>query len=599
MPHFRTDEARSPSILGYPVGLMGLDIQSLQQRFPWIMWPLAALEAVMTPRRWAAWLSRGTIALSDLLTRDSTPFARALIAMFGWVGALRAAVLRGRPSLMRAAWAIRKFIWSVAWASIVAMRMWPRRVPVPTEDNAIRLIPAPESYPDFRSPALVVPSDVPRSEMSLPGALTVQMLHVLQDVYPVIASHQPTASADPERRLRDAYSWVYRLVKAPPSWPVDLAEAHRRGTLLGALATGGPFAKLLERTHARSNEYLIDLEYLRAYPVREGLARLGCQIHFSEQGGTLVPAAIGYNGQRATPGDTRWEILQRIALCSLATHTTVWRHGMQYHVGGVAPFAVLTHQLPPAHPLRRLLAPHITETLTANFHTHLTLRRSGFDVAGFSFPYDTILRYYDDGASYFDIGRLDPRADTERRGIADSIDYPYLGQATRYFDLFESYVRAYIDRYYADDAALALDAAAQVWFESLDKYTRRGIRGYTPALTKAGLVRLCTLFIYSVTVEHEDNTMWNYAMFLPATVREDGGGESVGQVQAVLNFEMVIASAANKLLIDYSHVALDPQGAAIMKTFQSDLRHLQQEMEREPARHWRIYPKDLEASVSA
>jgi hypothetical protein len=160
-------------------------------------------------------------------------------------------------------------------------------------------------------------------------------------------------------------------------------------------------------------------------------------------------------------------------------------------------------------------------------------------------------------------------------------------------------VQAYVDCYYPDDAALARDVAAQVWFESLDKYTRHGIKEYTPALTKANLVRLCALFIYSVTVEHEDNTMWNYAMFLPATVREDGGGESVGQVQAVLNFEMVIASAANKLLIDCSHVALDPQGAAIMKKFQTDLRTLEAAMQREPARHWRIYPKDLESSVSA
>ena len=28
-------------------------------------------------------------------------------------------------------------------------------------------------------------------------------------------------------------------------------------------------------------------------------------------------------------------------------------------------------------------------------------------------------------------------------------------------------------------------------------------------------------------------------------------------------------------------------------------RALQQQMEREPRKHWRIYPKDLEASVSA
>ena len=578
---------------------MSFTIQSLQQRFPWLMRPLAAFDALLTPRRWAAWFSTAALAVSNVITRDSTSVARALQSAFGWLSRLRSAVLRGRPMLMRPAWAVRKFIWSVTWAFIVVMRLWPRRVRVPASDNQIGLIPAPDSYPDFKSPNLVVPSDVPRSEMTLPGALTVQMLHVMQDVYPVIAAHQPPASEDPGERVREAYSWVYRLVKEPPTWHPELAAAHRRGTLLGALAVGGPFAKLLERKSVRTNEYLIDLEYLRRYPVREGLAPLGCQIHFTEQGGALLPAAIDYNGQRTTPGDTRWEFHQRIALCSLATHTTVWRHGMQYHVGGVAPFAVMTHQLPPSHPLRRLLAPHIADTLSTNFHTHLTLRRSGFDVAGFSFPYDTILRYYDDGASYFNICRLDPRADTERRGIADTIDYPYLGQATRYFDLFESYVRAYIDRYYPDEASLAQDAPAQIWFESLDAYTRHGIKGYTPMLTRANLVRLCALFIYSVTVEHEDNTMWNYAMFLPATVREDGGAESVGQVQAVLNFEMVIASAANKLMIDSSHVALDPQGAAIMRTFQGDLQRLQREMETEPSRHWRIYPRDLEASVSA
>ncbi len=563
------------------------------------MWPAVAFDFVMTPRRWAGPFNRLAIAFSDLLTRDSTPVARALIALFGWVRGLRAAALRGRPVLMRLAWVLRKFIWSVTWAFIVIMRLWPRRVRVPGDDNAISLITAPQSYPDFQSPSLVVPSDVPRSEMTLPGALTVQVLHVMQDVYPVIASHQPTASEDPEQRLRDAYSWVYRLVKEPPAWHAELTDAHRRGSLLGTLAVGGPFAKLLERKNARSDEYLIDLEYLRRYPVRNGLARLGCQIHFTEKAGALLPSAIGYNGETATPGDTRWHYLQRIALCSLATHTTVWRHGMQYHVGGVAPFAVMTHQLPPAHPIRRLLAPHIADTLSTNFHTHLTLRRSGFDVAGFSFPYETILRYYDDGASDFNIGRLDPQADTARRGIPDSIDYPYLGQASRYFSLFESYVRGYVDLYYLDDQALAADLPLQVWFESLDRHTRHGIKSYAASLSKATLVRLCALFIYSVTVEHEDNTMWNYAMFLPATVREDGVGESVGQVQAVLNFEMVIASAANKLMIDASHVALDARGAAVMQRFQRDLRTLQGDMEREPSRHWRIYPKDLESSVSA
>jgi hypothetical protein len=93
--------------------------------------------------------------------------------------------------------------------------------------------------------------------------------------------------------------------------------------------------------------------------------------------------------------------------------------------------------------------------------------------------------------------------------------------------------------------------------------------------------------------------MWNYAMFLPATVREDGRGESVGQVQAVVNFELLIASATNRLMNDASHVALDAQGAAIMRSFQARLAQLQQQMQKEPSRYWRIMPRDLEASVSA
>ena len=576
-----------------------LTIQSIQQRFPWIMWPVTALDVVLTPRRWGGAFEGVGARLTAALTRDTAPLARRLVALFGWVGSLRGRLLADRPLLMRIAWRVRQLIWSITWAFIVIMRLWPRRVRVPGEDTPIRLIPAPESYSDFQSRKLVVPSDVPRAEMTLPGAITVQMLHLLQDVYPVIASHQPLAASHPEQRLKDAYSWVYRLVRTPPAWHPDLEEGRRQGTLLGTLAVGGPFAKLVERTQSNGNSYLMDLEYLRRYPVRGDLAQLGCQIHLAERGGKLLPTAIGYNGQRATPGDTRWEFLQRIALCSLATHTTVWRHGMQYHVGGVAPFAVVTHQLPPAHPIRRLMAPHIADTLSTNYHTHLTLRRSGFDVTGFSFDYDTILRYYDDGASYFDISRLDPRVDSSRRGIADSVEYPYLQQSSMYLDLFESYVREYIDRYYPDDGSLAQDIAAQVWFESLDKHIAHGIKGYVPLLTKANLVKLCALFIYTVSVEHEDNTMWNYATFLPATVREDGGGETVGQVQAILNFEMVIASAANKLMSDASHVALDPEGAAIMKRFQSKLIAVQKQMENEPNRHWRIYPKSLEASISA
>jgi arachidonate 15-lipoxygenase len=438
---------------------------------------------------------------------------------------------------------------------------------------------------------------MPRVEMSLPGSLMVQALHALQDLYPVVSEHQPEAPRDPRERLRQAYPWLFRLVRTPPVWHAELAQAQQRGTLLDLLAVGGPYAKLLERS-ARQ-EYVIDLDYLRGYPVRPGLARLGCRIRYEDRGRTVSVRAIEYEGKFVRPGDTLWPMAERVALCSLSTHTTVWRHGMQYHVGGVAPFAVATHQLPPDHPLRRLLAPHMADTLSTNYHTHLTLRRNGFDVTGFSFSYDTILRYYDDGARYFDIRRLDPRQDAGAREIGADLEYPHQPQAERYFDLFSAYTTEYLSRYYPDEASVAQDAAVRAWFDTLNRHVMRGLSGYAPALTRESLARLCALYMYTVSVEHEDNTMWNYAMFLPATVRDDGRGESVGQVQAVVNFELLISSATNRLMNDASHVALDPQGAAVMRGFQSRLAQLQEQMEHEPARYWRILPRDLEASVSA
>ena len=278
----------------------------------------------------------------------------------------------------------------------------------------------------------------------------------------------------------------------------------------------------------------------------KGSLSLGCRINFAEEGGKLRVSSVDYGDETASPGEGKWDYFERIALCALATHLTVWRHGMQYHVAGVAPVAVITHNMPPNHPIRRLLAPHISETLSTNYYTHLTLRRNGFDVTGFSFPRDVIFKYYDDGARALDISMLDVRRERTRRGIPDTLDYPYYKQALRYYELFESYVGDYVDLYYPDQAAIDRDDELRQWFESLDKHIVNGIRGYVPTLTKENLTRLCALYIYAVTVEHEENTLWDYAVFLPTTVHSDGTGQTVGEVQLVLNFQYVVSSATNR-----------------------------------------------------
>ena len=49
---------------------------------------------------------------------------------------------------------------------------------------------------------------------------------------------------------------------------------------------------------------------------------------------------------------------------------------------------------------------------------------------------------------------------------------------------------------------------------------------------------------------------------------------------------------------DVSHLALYDPAAAIMRGFRRSLLAYQEEMERQPARHWQLFPNEIEASVS-
>jgi hypothetical protein len=573
-------------------------LQDIQQRMPWLMKPVELLDIVVTPERWSCPADPRLARLTNALVVDTTGLGRLLSRGLGLLAPLRSLLLGGSPTLANLDWRARQAFWALIWTGITGTTRWPRRASIPRDDKQIAMLSAPESYPDFRAPALVVPSDVPCTEKSLVTDVAVQVIQLLGDIYPVVAAHQPVASNDPDQRLRQTYTVLHRAVRQPPRWHPDLVEASRANNLLGALAAGGPFAKLLERVAPGSDRYVIDLGYLGDYPVRAGLCRLGSKLHFVATDGNLAVSGIEYENRVIAPGEARWELAERIALAGLMTHLTVWRQGMEYHVGGLAPVPIVTHNMPAAHPIRRLLAAHMTQTLLTNYSTHLTLRRSGWDVRALSFPYDTLLRYYDDGARAFDIRRLDVRADAERRNIPATLNYPYLPQALRYWDVIESYVRDYVERYYPDEPSLQADTVAHGWFEALDRALQHGIRSYVPSLTKEHLIKLCTLIIYSVSVAHTENSLWHYALGMPTTVRQDGSGQPIGEVQMTLDFQLVITSPATLLLDDISHLALDHEAARIMRGFQGNLWQLQRELESTPDRYWRLLPREVAASVS-
>lgn len=571
-------------------------LQSFYRRFPAVRVPIDFLDRLTTARQW--------IGLADYLNSwrylrpDSTRLARVLCAITRPVGNAMARLRARSAGFRRADWAVRKFIWSLIWSITVAYRFGPRRIWVPRAEKPIRMLPPTVRHPDFKAEVLRFPEAVPLAEASFGADLWVEILHLLQDVYPITVPHQDRASNDPETRLCETYPRLFRWIRNPPRWHPDLIAASARNNLLGALAVGGPFAKLLHAIDAESGRYAIDLSHMHNYPVRDGLMRLGCRIDYQMQDGEMTATDILYAGETVKPGDPQWSTVEQIAMASLVTHLTVWRQGMEYHASGLAPFPSITQNLPPDHPVRRLMAPHVIDTTSVSYYTHLTLRRSGFDVMGFAFPIDALFQYFNDGARDFDLSRLDIRIDKKRRGIPETLDYPYDAQARRLYDLFESYVRDYIFHYYPTEEALAGDAAAHIWFEALDRTIINGVRSYVPALDRSGLVDLCTVVIYSLVVGHDENSLWDYAVFMPTLVHDDGLPMTLGEAQCVSNFQLVICSATNDLMKDYSRVALDKDGAALMRKLQSDLVALQAEMEAGGDSYWRLYPATLKSSVA-
>ena len=189
-------------------------IQDIQERFPWIMKPVELIDAALTPRRW-----------------------RRLFGRIG--GALFKNRIVANPVVRRLDWPTRKLIWSLLWGTTVVYKSRPKKVPVPRLERSIRLISAPETYPDFQSSSLLIPHDVPFAESTLPGRILVKFLHFMQDIYPIVTSNRTPASADPEQRIRQVYPFIYRLIRRPPTWHPSLVQAAKDGNLLGALAVGG------------------------------------------------------------------------------------------------------------------------------------------------------------------------------------------------------------------------------------------------------------------------------------------------------------------------------------------------------------------------
>ena len=386
----------------------------------------------------------------------------------------------------------------------------------------------------------------------------------------------------------------------PPEYqgPVDL----------GTLAVAGPYACYVERAPAGGFQW--DLRRLARHQHHAGLRSLGVRVLFAVNvaarrlDATRIECELG----TSMPGDSNWVLATKLALCAATSDVSMVRHFNGVHLAAGGLLAIATRScLPAAHPLRRLLWPHMFGTQFSNeLVTKSQMSPGGEFDSIFSFTHRGMCALFTETWAAYDLTVLDPHRDAERRGIAGAgFDTPALANRAAHFDVMHAHALRYLALYYPSDAALREDRAVAAWAEALDHTVPGGIRlpgGH--ALTVAALARLVAAFIYMGTVEHEllGTGLWNYQMWThiqPVRVYRNGQREPLDVYQRLVNANFNLQVHRAPLLQDFGYLALDAAGAEAFARFKRELDDLQRRLEAEPVALWKVSPAILEANINA
>ena len=472
--------------------------------------------------------------------------------------------------------------------------------PEPSPPDSLELVPARQAWGVPRDD-LFAPAGLPLSIVSRGERLKVGVLAFLQRWLPndraLSRWDRPTA----ERELLDV------IGRATPiqGWAdagTDAAWAR--------LFVAGPLAGHLQR---EGDDYLLDCTGMRGLKPHPGLVPLGCRAAVRNEAGGLVPAWVELeDGTRVKPGEPGWERARLVFTCAMQTWTVIVAHLVHVHyltTGAFAAAAQLT--LPWAHPLRRLLEPHIAGTLLVNWRAnHNLLGATGAVQSAYTYPIESLATLISRGVEKFDLAHYDLPASLKRRGLdelAQSGRYPAAEDGLLIWGVLVRYVRRYVGVYFATDAQVAADAGLQAFATQLKRLTVQPPRLDTVDALCAALTR----HIHIATVVHKQvgGMAWDFMTmpwFMPHRLREAATVEEMlpyrEESEANLIAKWSTTPMSWPLCRDWSSWAKDEPGAAAMRALQEELKQAGAEID---ARNTKravpfpyFHPERLESSVA-
>jgi len=219
-------------------------------------------------------------------------------------------------------------------------------------------------------------------------------------------------------------------------------------------------------------------------------------------------------------------------------------HEMFVHLGRThlmsEAFAMATQrQLAVAHPLSRLLAPHLEGAMFINEAATLLIMGSltTGDVI-LSAPIETLQRECGRDRLAYDFYDSMLPNDLRARGVdnTDQLpDYPYRDDALLIWNAIARWVGEYVAVYYANDGDVTGDYELKAWASELAQNGK--IKGFRAITTRTQLVSVVTAIIFNVSAQHaavnfpQSSTM-TYAPFSAGTGGAPAPAGAAGQTQA-------------------------------------------------------------------
>jgi arachidonate 15-lipoxygenase len=286
------------------------------------------------------------------------------------------------------------------------------------------------------------------------------------------------------------------------------------------------------------------------------------------------------------------------------------RHFNWVHLVVGGPLAIVTHnELPPDHPVGRLLRPHVYATHFGNRIVTINYMERGGDFENmFSFTHEGMCKLFETTVEQCDLRWFHPEQDAELRGIADlPIDMPPYDNRVALLRIIRDHVVRYLAIYYPSDDVLRADVAFGRWLDEMERVIPHGVRELAgDPVTLAGAAELLATLIYIGAVEHEilDSGTWDYQMWndvQPVRVHRNGQRVPLDVYQRLVNWNFSLNVDRTLLTTDFSDLAPDEkrvQAQEAFHRFRQDLLDLQRKLDHEPFAAWRMEPRFLKANIN-